>query len=149
MVRDLEQIKESEESQLITKKEKAVNAANNGHHCTLFSHYDFLASKSNWQQIFLTENETSFYCCLYLFLLTALRCLCFFSFFPISWKYLYHMHNTTLLISFCLSSFFSLCSLKVVLNIPKCWKIMQIIRKCVIVGMDNALVTIAQYSVMR
>lgn len=33
MVRDLEQIKENDESQLITKKEKGAPSNNGGHHC--------------------------------------------------------------------------------------------------------------------
>lgn len=33
MVRDLEQIKENDESQLITKKEKGSSSNNGGHHC--------------------------------------------------------------------------------------------------------------------
>lgn len=33
MVRDLEQIKENDESQLITKKEKGNGSNNAGHHC--------------------------------------------------------------------------------------------------------------------
>lgn len=33
MVRDLEQIKENDESQLITKKEKGNSSNNGGHHC--------------------------------------------------------------------------------------------------------------------
>lgn len=33
MVRDLEQIKENDESQLITKKEKSSSSNNGGHHC--------------------------------------------------------------------------------------------------------------------
>lgn len=33
MVRDLEQIKENDESQLITKKEKGNGSNNGGHHC--------------------------------------------------------------------------------------------------------------------
>lgn len=39
MVRDLEQIKENEENQIITKKEKS---GNNGHHCKSLSHFSLL-----------------------------------------------------------------------------------------------------------
>lgn len=37
MVRDLEQIKENDESQLITKKEKGSSSNNGGHHCKSLS----------------------------------------------------------------------------------------------------------------
>lgn len=41
MVRDLEQIKENEEGQLIAKKEKTTNSNNNGsHHCKLILFID-------------------------------------------------------------------------------------------------------------